>query len=134
MLAQVCSDLDFWSDVSDVVWGAHLGREVVSSQWSLEEASLSINARELLAVERGLLHFWSLVAGSIISLFTDNSTAVAYLRKLWGTRSVTLNTIKQRIFRWVESHQIVLAPQFIMGWNNVLADALSWPNRIQGSE
>ena len=47
-LAQVSPDLDFWSDASDVGWGAHLGREVVSSRWSAEDASLSINARELL--------------------------------------------------------------------------------------
>ena len=60
-LAQVSPDLDFWSDTSDVGWGAHLSREVVSGRWPLEESTLSINARELLAVERGLLHFQYLV-------------------------------------------------------------------------
>ena len=29
-LAHVSPDLDFWSDASDVGWGAHLGREVIS--------------------------------------------------------------------------------------------------------
>ena len=84
-LAQVSPDLDFWSDASDMGWGTHLGREVVSGRWSLGEASLSINARALLAVERGLLHFQSLVCDSTVSIFADNSMAVAYLRKSGGT-------------------------------------------------
>ena len=54
-LAQVSPDLDFWSDASDVGWAAHLGPEVVSSLWSPDEVGVSINARELLAVEKGLL-------------------------------------------------------------------------------
>ena len=53
-LAQVSPQLDLWSDASDVGWGVHLGQEVASGLWSLEEAELSINARELLAVEYGL--------------------------------------------------------------------------------
>ena len=85
-------------------------------------------------MERGLLHFQSLVCNSTVSIFTDNSTTIAYLRKSGGARSPALNTIAQRIHCWVEPHSIVLAPQFIMGWNNVLADTLLRPNQIQGSE
>ena len=56
-LAQVSPDLDFWSDASDVGWGAHLADEVASGLWSPEESNLSINTRELLAVERGCSSF-----------------------------------------------------------------------------
>ena len=121
-LGQVSPNLDFCSDVG---WGAHLGQEVASGRWSLEEASLSINSRELLAVERGLLHFQSQVSRSTVAVFADNSTTVAYLRKSGGTRSPSLNSIAQRILRWAEALHIVLAPQFIMEKNNVLEDALS---------
>ena len=55
-LRQVSPDLDFWSDDSDVRWGAHLGPHVASGLWSLDQASLSINARELLAIQHALLH------------------------------------------------------------------------------
>ena len=51
-----------------------------------------------------------------------------------GTRSPVLNSIAQRILRWAETIEIVLAPQFIQGKNNVLADPLSRPNQVQGSE
>ena len=50
-LDQVSPQLDLWSDASDVGWGAHLGEDVASGLWSREEVALSINARELLAVE-----------------------------------------------------------------------------------
>ena len=128
-LSQVSPDLDFWSDVSDVGWGAYLAEEVASGLWSSEEISLSINA-----MERGVLHFQPLLSSSTVSVFVDNSTAVAYLRKQGGTRSLALNAIAQRILHWAEHLRIVLAPQFIMGRNSVLADFLSRPIQIQGSE
>ena len=61
-----------------------MDKEVISGHWSPEEASLSINARELLAVERGLLYFQTQVSESTVSVFTVNSTAVACLRKAGG--------------------------------------------------
>ena len=133
-LHQISPQLEFWSDASDVGWGAHLGGELTSGLWSPNEQALSINARELLAVERALLFFAPQVQGSVISLFADNSTAVAYLRSQGGTRSRTLNSIAQRILRSAESLWVTLAPQFILGRHNVMADALSRPNQVLGSE
>ena len=94
-LAQLFPDLDFWSDASDVGWGVHLGPDVVSGLWSPEEACVSINTRELLAVEKGLLRFQASLVGPTVAVFVDNSTAVAYLRKLGGTRSLLLNKLAQ---------------------------------------
>ena len=133
-LAQIFPDLDFWSDASDVGWGAHLGPGVVSSLWSPDESGVSINARELLAVEKGLLHFQSSLVGSTVAVFVDNSTAVAYLRKSWDTRSLLLNEIVQRLLRRSELDRVTLAPLFIPGCRNVLADSLTRPHQILGSE
>ena len=133
-LSQVSPNLDFWSDASDVGWGAHLRDNVVSGCWSPQDADLSINARELLAVERGLHHFAPKVVNSPVAVYADNSTAVAYLRNQGGTLSPLLNSIVQRILWWAESLPLVLALQFIMGKNNALVDALSRPNQILGSE
>ena len=133
-LGQVSPQLDLWSDASDVGWGAHLGEEVTSGLWSRKELFLSINARELLAVERAPLFFALQISNCTVAVFADNSTAIAYLRNQGGTRSQLLNSISQRILRWAESLPVVLAPQFIMGCNNVIADSLSKPNQILGSE
>ena len=83
-LQQVSPDLDFWSDASDVGWGAHLGSLTTSGLWDLEQSALSINTRELLAIREGLLHFQSSLVGRNVSVFCDNSTAVSYLRKEGG--------------------------------------------------
>ena len=92
------------------------------------------NARELLAIQQGLLHFQLSLRGHTVTVYCDNVTAVAYLRKEGGTRSPLLNTIAQEILRWSESLAIRLAPQFIPGSNNVLADALSRPHQLPHSE
>ena len=110
--------------------GAHLGEEVASDLWAPEEVELSINVRELLAIERALLWFAPQLCGSSVAIFADNATAIAYLRNQGGTHSSHLNSVAQRIHRWAESLPVVLSPQFIMGKHNVLADALSRPNQI----
>ena len=124
-LAQVSPDLDFWSDASDVGRGAHLGSLTASGLWDTEHAALSINARELLAIKEGLLHFSSSLVEKNVAVFCDNSTAVSYLRKEGGTRSPFLNSLAQDILRWAESLSIRVLPQFIPGSLNVLADSLS---------
>ena len=133
-LRQVRPDLDFWSDASDIGWGAHLGTLVVSGLWDEADSLLPANARELLAVRRGLLHFRSYLSGATVAVFCDNVTTVAYLRKEGGTRSPFLNDLAQEILRWAESLNIRLAPQFIPGIHNVLADSLSRPHQLPSSE
>ena len=127
-------DLHFWSDASDVGWGAHLGCQVASGLWATQQAALSINARELLAVQLGLFQFRSALHGRTVAIFCDNTTAVAYLCKAGGTRSPLLNTLAQEVLRWTESLSIRVAPQFLLGSNNVLADALSCPHQLPHTE
>ena len=78
-LCQVSPDLHFWSDASDVGWGAHLDRQIASGLWDSHQAALSINARELLAVKLGLHQFQLSLQGRTVAVFCDNTTAVAYL-------------------------------------------------------
>ena len=132
-LVQISPDLDFRSDASDVGWGTHLDSPTASGLWDQEQAALSINARELLAVQEGLHHFLPSLAGKA-SIFCDNSTAVSYLHKEGGTRSPFLNSLAQEILRWAESHSIRLLPQFIPGSLNVLADSLSRPHQLPHTE
>ena len=130
-LLQVSPDLDFWSDASDVGWGAHLGSLTASGLWNLDQSALSINARELLAIREGLLHFQSSLVGRNVSVFCDNSIAVSYLRKEGGTRSPFLNSLTQGILHWAESLSIRLLwgkRRIERGSLNVLADSLSRPH------
>ena len=69
-----------------------------------------------------------------MAVFCDNTTAVTSLRKEGGTWSPLLNTLAQAILRWMESLSIRLAPQFLPGSDNVLADALSRPHQLPHPE
>ena len=114
--------------------GRGLWEEATSGLWSCKEVVLSINARELLAVERALLFFALQIVNCTVAIFADNSTEIAYLHNQEGTRSQLLSSISQRTLRWAVSLPVVLALQFIMGRHNVMADSLSRPNQILGSE
>ena len=129
-LCQASPNLHFWSDASDVGWGAHLDRQITSGLWDTHQAALSINTWELLAVQLGLHQFQSSLQGRSVAVFCDNTTAVDYLRKEGGTRSPLLYTLAQEILRWTESLSIRLAPQLLPGSNSVLADALSRPHQL----
>ena len=80
---------------------------------------------------RGFLH---LLRGCSVSLFTDNTMALSYLRKEGGTRSSTLNAVAQAILRLCEDNGVRLLPQFVTGRLNVLADSLSRGSQVLGSE
>ena len=105
-----------------------------SGVWLEGKASLLINHRELLAVERGLRTLCAHLEGRVVAVFSDNTTAVAYLRRQGRTLSPALNAVAKRVLRWAEQLNIVLMPQFVPGRNNVVADALSRPNQVIGSE
>ena len=127
-------DISFFSDASDVGWGAIVGEHHASGLWLPHQKALSINMRELLAVQLGLQAFELLLVGMSVALFCDNTTTVAYLRRSGGTFSSTLNATAREILLWAENRRIRLLPQFIMGSSNVTADALSRPNQVIGSE
>ena len=85
-------------------------------------------------MKRGLRALCACWKGRVVAVFSDNMTAVAYLRRQRGTLSPALNAVAQRILRWAEQLDIVLIPQFVPGRSNVVADALSRPDQVLGSE
>ena len=106
-------DLSFYSDASDVVWGAIMGEQQVSAVWTPSQKQLSINLKEMMAVQNGLLRFSQFLRGKTIALFCDNVTTVAYLRRSGGTRSQVLFLKAREILLWIESMKITILPQFI---------------------
>ena len=82
----------------------------------------------------GVQGFLPVLQGRLVSLFSDNTTALSYLRKQGGSHSATLNALAQSILRLCERHRIRLVPQFIPGTLNVLADSLSRRSQVLVSE
>ena len=125
-------DLFLFSDASDQGWGTALGALHLSGLWSPLCSRFSINQRELLAILSAIQGFLPYLWDRSVAVYSDNSTALAYLRKQGGTRLSSLNTVAQELLR--ESQSVQRLPQFIPGHLNVLADALSRCSLILGSE
>ena len=124
-LGEDLPDLFLFTDTSDTGWGASLGDAHLSGSWSLLRSQFSINRRALLAVLFAIRRFLPSLRGRVVAVFSDNTTALEYLKKQVGTRSSTLNAVAQAILRLCEASHIQLLPQFIPGRLNVLADSLS---------
>ena len=127
-------ELLLFTDASDAGWGASLGSDHLSGLWSRDVSQYSINHRELLAVFLAIRGFLHLLRGKSVSLFTDNTSALSYLRKEGGTRSSTLNSVAQAILRLCESSDVRLLPQFVPGRLSVLADSLSRGGQVLDTE
>ena len=127
-------DLCLFSDASDQGWGAALGDLHLSGLWSPLCSSFSINQRELLAILFAIRGFLPHLRGQTVAIYSDNSTALAYLHKQGGTHSSSLNEVAQVLLRLCEDQSVRLLPQFIPGHLNVLADSLSRRSQVLGSE
>ena len=75
-------DVSFFSDASDLGWGALIGEHRASGLWSLHQKTLSIILRELLAVQYSLKALEHLLVDLSVALFCDNTTTVECVRLL----------------------------------------------------
>ena len=123
----------FWSDVLYQGWGATACDQVASGRWDVNEVGLSINVKELLAIEKGLHVFLSFLKSQSVVVFSDNTTALNYSAPR-GHSVAKVESGCSAPSSLGRIQEIVLHPQFVMGKCNVVADSLSWPSQIVRSE
>ena len=123
-----------FTDASETAWGARLTSHSAAGLWTKSEQQLHINVLELLAVLRALQSFLQHCLGRRIQVQTDNTTAVAFLRKGGGTHSRNLQNVAWEIFLFCRQHQIALTSLHIPGKLNVEADALSRLRQLPTAE
>jgi hypothetical protein len=120
------------TDASLQGWGAHLSegltRWTISGHWEPTDLP-HINVLEFRAVFLAVQHWVSRLVDSVVLLPTDNTTVMAYVNHLGGTRSLTMSREAVPFAQFLEDHRIELAASFVPGVQNVLADQLS---RSQG--
>ena len=133
-LQESSPDVTLLTDASFQGWGAHIGLETTSGDWSPEQLNLDINVLEMLAVQKALQTFRDKVLNKTVLLLTDNTTVMFYLQKQGGTRSTLLCRLTWEILRWCALHQIKIQVKHIPGKKNVLADSLSRLSRLPGTE
>jgi hypothetical protein len=89
---------------------------------------MSINILELKAVLLGVKR--NRLKNQRVSLFSENSTVVAYIRKQGGTHSPVLCRMTWELLQFCRRENIVLVPRHIPGKHNILADTLSRSNKL----
>ena len=95
-------------------WGVshNTGLSQVSTggRWSAEELSLShhINFLELLAIFHGLKSFLNF-SDLHVTVFSDNTTATAYINHMGGTHSSLLSFLARCIWLWCKERAIWLS-------------------------
>ena len=118
------------TDASCEGWGGHSliqGQSMLfSGLWSqTERRTCHINLLELRALKLTLLRLAPHLTGHTVKLECDNSTAVSYLNKQGGTRSLTLCQEAVELHHWLISQNIQVFAVHRPGVNNELADYLS---------
>lgn len=117
-----------FTDSSDFGYGAHLGQihrdTVLSGLWPLEQAQKHITFKELKVVQIALEALGPTLKERSVALFSDSSTTVSILQKLY-TKSVSLRNILGRIIVLLQKYHVKLNVHHIIGELNTLADLLS---------
>ena len=94
----------------------------IKGLWNLEENKLSINWKELKAIELSLRHFLNIVKGKSVLVRTDNTTAVSCILNQGTLRSTPLLLLSKVLLEFCQLHAITLIPKHPPGGLNVLAD------------
>jgi hypothetical protein len=117
--------LTIFTDSSLQGWGAHAGNTSIQGRWTMELQKEHINVLELLAIKNGLFAFAKHMKNTAVQVYSDNSSAVAVLRKLGSIRSAKLNQIAMDIWEWAMQRDLIILALHIAGKVNVLADQAS---------
>ncbi|KAJ1092656.1 hypothetical protein NDU88_005766 [Pleurodeles waltl] len=112
-------------DVSKWGLGARCGAISTGGRWSRDERNLHMNCLELLA---GSFAIRTLAPRSscCVLLRMDNISAVHYINKLGGTRSLALLQIARTFWQYCLQNRISVMAEYLSGQLNVVAD---WNSR-----
>lgn len=128
------AELTLYTDSSLIGFGSTLNDMQFSGTWSPEEATLHINYLEMLCVHLSLQHFLKFLTGKSVMVASDNTTVVAWINKLSGTRSMDLHKLTFTMLSYCFQHNITLRARHIPGRLNILADGLSREGKVIQTE
>ena len=114
-------NLVLFTDASLEGWGAHVGNQATGGRWSEKEKESHINVLELRAIDFALRSLCD-QRQIHVKIFTDNTTALAYVKHQGGVKSPDCNEVAQDIWSWCEDRDIWLSIAHIPGVDNELAD------------
>ena len=119
------SDVSVWTDASPWGGGAvNSHGDYFQRSWSETESCQHINLLEIRAAREGIRAL--VEPHETVRPHIDNTTACAYIRKIGGTRSISLCQESLKLWREVVSRDVnVLRPFWLSSADNLEADFLS---------
>ncbi|WP_411016807.1 hypothetical protein, partial [Salmonella sp. s51944] len=99
--------------------------QTFSGVWTSQEAKHHINVLEFEAIIRAVKAMMSVPHGKSLIVFSDNTTAIAYINKQGWTLSPSHCLKAWYFLLWCHSHIILVRASHIADKDNILADALS---------
>eukprot|EP00794_Sanderia_malayensis_P014639 gene14639-16158_t len=117
-------DLTLYTDASHKGWGATDGTTPTGGRWHEEDLD-HINVLELKAIKFAILAFCRGKQFQHIRIMSDNTTAIAYINNMGGTKSKTCNILAQEIWQICISQNSWLSAAHIPGNINTTADLMS---------
>ena len=121
-LAQLVSTLELRTDASKKGWGVYLDGDTTQGLWSVSESQLHISELELKAVHFAVQAFGDRLQNKHVKILCDNSTTVAYVNAMGGTKSPGCNQIAYDIWDWCVNNNSWLTATHIAGVENTEAD------------
>ena len=116
------------TEASDKGWGATLEHLCTKQLWKPSQLQLHINTKELQAIQLGLKKLLPSIRNTCIRTFrvlSDNTTALAYISKMGGTKVPEHNRIATEIWLNMLASGNYLVTKQVPGILNTEADALS---------
>ena len=114
--------IELRTDASKKGWGVYLDGDTTQGLWSVSESQLHINELELKAVHFAVQAFGKRLKNKHVKILCDNSTTVAYVNAMGGTKSPNCNQIAYDIWDWCVNNNSWLTATHIAGVENIEAD------------
>jgi len=114
------------TDASTQGWGAYCMGRRTGGPWTFTEKKLHINALELKAIHIALMTFVRIFPEvKAVHIQTDNMTALSYLVKMGGTKSLVLTQLSKELWEFILAQGITITAEHLPGKLNVEADTQS---------
>ena len=115
-----------YSDASTKGRGAHDKHHTINGRWTEGETKLHINVLELTAIKFAIFSLLPLPTGTKhLRVMTDNSTAISYINRQGGIRSMLCNNVTTEIWEFCIRKVVYISLAHISGKENVIADLAS---------
>ena len=105
--------------------GAHCNDVKTQGLWTDEEKKLHINALEMKAVMFAVQSFIKDEQKIHVHLKVDNTTTVAYVNKMGGTKSLAMSNISKQLWDYCLQKEITITAEHLPGSLNHIADVQS---------